>query len=399
MLVPFLDLRLTDVIDILVVTALVYTVIAWIRRTHAAQAATGILIMGVFYVAARVLGLQLTAWILQGFFAIFVVMIVVIFQEELRQMFERVAVWSLRRRKIPAAPTVPTDLLIQCLSDFARDRIGALVVIPGRQPIQRHVQGGVELNGRLSLPLLKSIFDPHSPGHDGAALIEDGRLTRFAAHLPLSKDFRQLAGVGTRHSAALGLAELTDALCLVVSEERGRVSIAQDATLQQLQNPQELGQVLDRFFEQRNPSSQSRRAAWRQVLLANWAEKVVSLVLVAGLWYLFVPGSRPTQITYDVPVKVANLPEDYVLEDVSPSSVKVTFSAPARAFYLFDPNRLELTVDATLARLGRRTFEITDENLRHPSALSLEDLTPSRIKISVHKGSNGGNGELPANGD
>jgi DNA integrity scanning protein DisA with diadenylate cyclase activity len=175
LLAPFVQMRPIDGSDIVLVTAIVYTGLVWLRRTQAWLVAAGMLILGAFYVVARVLELQLTAWIFQGFFAVFVVMIVVIFQEELRQMFEQLAVWGLgRARRVPVASET-TDVIVRVLADLANAHIGALIVIPGRQPIARHVRGGIELNGRVSYPLLRSVFDTHSPGHDGAALIEGDR--------------------------------------------------------------------------------------------------------------------------------------------------------------------------------------------------------------------------------
>jgi hypothetical protein len=108
LLAPFVQMRLIDVVDILLVTAIVYTGLVWLRRTQAWLVASGMLILGAFYVVARVLELQLTAWIFQGFFAVFLVMIIVIFQEELRQMFEQVAVWGLRRARRPPVASETT---------------------------------------------------------------------------------------------------------------------------------------------------------------------------------------------------------------------------------------------------------------------------------------------------
>ena len=382
MFAPFLQIRINDVADILVVSVLVYMAMIWIRRTRAGFVAIGILLIGALYVAARALDLRLTAWIFQGFFAIFLVIIVVIFQEELRQLFERLAVWSLRRGKGTSDGFDWMDTLVKCLSDFARDRIGALVVIPGKQPIMRHVQGGVELDGVLSEPLLKSIFDPHSPGHDGAVIVESGGITRFATHLPLSKDFQQLAQIGTRHSAALGLAERTDALCLVVSEERGQVSIARDGRLLALNDVHVLGAELRRFLDEKHRAPNQRRS-WRRFVAENWVEKLASLALVIALWYVFVPGSRPATLTYVVPVTVANLPADMQLDKVDPPDVQVSLTAPRRAFYLFDHSRLKVTVDAALAQFGRRTFDITESNVVYPRELTLDDISPSKVKISV----------------
>jgi len=382
---PLRDIRPTDVVDILLVTALVYTATVWIRRTQAALVAAGILILGAVYVAARALGLQLLAWIFQGFFAIFLIIIVVVFQEELRQIFERIAVWSLGRRRRAATPAAdPADVLVQCLSDFARDRIGALVVLPGRQPINRHVDGGIDLNGRLSAPMLKSIFDPHSPGHDGAVIVEGDHISRFATHLPLSSDFRQLAGVGTRHSAALGLAELTDALCLVVSEERGRISAAQDGHLRTLADPHELVPIVRRFVDAQRPQARLR-GGWRGLVREHWVEKLGSFVAVVALWYLFVPGSRPTQASFEVPVYVTNVPAGYEIEEVKPTSIEATFSGPARAFYLVDRNGFAVNVDATLARFGRRSFDLTEGNVRRPRDLNVVDIHPTQVRVAVRK--------------
>ncbi len=381
---PFPTMTLPEVIDILFVAVMLYTAIVWARRTRAALVVRGILILGSVYIIARYLDLQMTAWIFQGFFAVFLIMIVVIFQEELRQMFERVALWSLTSR--PASPLRSTtvDILVRTLVDLAKAQIGALLIIRGNDPLERHITGGIQLDGKLSEPLLKSIFDPHSPGHDGAVLIEQDRITRFAAHLPLSKDLKQLARVGTRHSAALGLAELADVLGLVVSEERGSVSIAVDSKLRHITSPQELGNVIHEFLEEKFPSQKNHRFSL-QLLRENWIEKAVAIALAIAFWYIFVPGSKTVEVSYKVPVVVENLPSDLHIEEIQPAEVDATFVGPRRAFYLFDAKRIKLTVDVSLAELGRRTFNISEQNIRYPKELTLQELSPSSLKLTVKK--------------
>ena len=381
---PFLEMRLTDVIDVLLVTALVSAALVWIRRTQAFLVATGIGILIGVYVLAQAVGLQLVAWIFQGFFAIFVIVIVVIFQEELRQLFERVAVRALGRRGTVVLGPDPSGVLTACLADFARDRVGILIVLPGRQPISRHVQGGLELDGKLTIPLLKSIFDHHSPGHDGAVIVERGRIARFAVHLPLSKDLEQLGGVGTRHAAALGLAELTDALCLVVSEERGTISVAQAGRLTPLPSAQALGPVLAAFFAAQAPAARRGRA-WTEQLRRHWVERLVSLLLVLGLWYLLVPGARPKDETFEVPVAVVNVPAGYRLEAVEPAAVAVTLAGIERDFYLLDERAIDVTVDAGIAAEGRRTFTIDPQAIRRPQGLVVAGVEPTKVKISLER--------------
>jgi diadenylate cyclase len=375
--------RVGDVVDVLLVTTLVYTLVVWLRRTQSAFVALGFFLLGGLYAAAQALDLRLTTWLFHSFFAISVVMIVVIFQEELRQLFERVALLTMRRRKDDVvAHAVPSDILVETLADLARGRIGALIVLPGRQPIDRHVRGGIPLEGVVSVPLLKSLFDPHSPGHDGAIVIKGNRIAKFSVHLPLSVDFAQLSGRGTRHSAALGLAELTDACCLVVSEERGEVSVARDGRLVTLRDPSELTAVVaeaQRVFE---PAAR-RQAFWVPLLRDHWIEKVASLVVVSGLWLALVPGSRPITRTFRVPVKVANLPPELRLEGVDPAEIDMTLTGIRREFYFMSPRLLEITVDAALARDGRRTFQIVDSELRYPKELALEDVEPDAVKLNV----------------
>jgi diadenylate cyclase len=381
---PFPTITFAEVVDIIFVAVLLYTAIVWARQTRAAFVVRGILILGGIYIIARYLDLQMTAWVFQGFFAIFLIMIVVIFQEELRQFFERIAVWSLARKRVPALGSQTSDILVRTLSDLAKEHVGALMVIRGNDPLERHITGGIALDGKLSGPLLKSIFDPHSPGHDGAVLVEQDNITRFAAHLPLSKDLTQLTHVGTRHSAALGLAELTDALCIVVSEERGTISFARDGKLREVENLQQLGAVIDSFLRTKFPSTQQSNISL-QFFRENWIAKAISLSLAIGFWYIFVPGSKTVQVSYRIPVSVENLPADLRVEDIEPPMVNATFSGPRRAFYLFDARKIRVAIDVSMADLGRRTFNISEQNIRYPKELTLTEVSPSTLRLSVKK--------------
>ncbi len=377
--------ELADLVDILLVTMLVYTAVVWIRRTQAGFVAIGLFVLAGFYVLAEALDLQLTTAIFRSFFAISVLLIVVLFQEELRQLFERLGVWSVRRGRQQVGRSLPADILVEALGGLARQRIGALVVLPGVQPVARHVHGGLPLDGILSVPLIESLFDPHSPGHDGAVIVEGDRVARFAAHLPLSTNFAALAGVGTRHSAALGLAELTDALCLVVSEERGTVSVAREGRLRRLPDPARLSAEIAQFLRATRPERDERRAFWRQLLREHWVEKVASLAFVSALWLAAVPGSRPLERSFEVPVTVANLPAGLAVEEVRPPEVRVTLSGLRREFYLFAPRYLHATVDVALASEGRRTFQVLGRDLRYPKALTLENIEPDAVRISFRE--------------
>ena len=222
---PLLHIAPTDLVDIAVVALLLWGLVVWTRRAR--MALLGLAFLGVFYhLIAQQFKLQLTTWILQGFFAALVVVVVVVFQDDLRRLFEQIARLSLRR-KAPRPDPSSLGTLTRGLYQLAAKRRGALVVLPGREPIERHfLQHGVPLDAEISEELLDSLFDPGSAGHDGALVMQNNRIKEFGVHLPLSENRDELKGAGTRHAAALGLAERSDALCLVVSEERGTIGIA-----------------------------------------------------------------------------------------------------------------------------------------------------------------------------
>jgi uncharacterized protein (TIGR00159 family) len=366
-----------DGVDVLVVAVLAWSVLQLVRRTQARQALLGLVMLGVLYLVAREVELQLTAAILQGFFAVLVLILVVVFQDDLRRFFEQIATWG-RRRRAPD-PTGVNDLLVRAVARLAASRTGALFVLPGRDPLERHLSGGLPLGGEVSEPLLLSLFDPSSPGHDGAVVLRGRKVERFAVHLPLSADHAQLGARGTRHAAALGLAERTDALCVVVSEERGTVSVARQGGLRTLWQPQELSGELVRFEAAVAPPGTRRASTLR------WREAALALGIAVALWLLFVPGSTVDEASFPAPVVVEKIPDEYELEAVEPAEVEITLSGPRRLLVLAGGRRCQVRVDALLARLGRRTFRLGKEDVDHPEGLEVVRVRPDSVRVSLRR--------------
>lgn len=378
----FFNLRLLDIADMAMVAGLLWSVMVLLRRTRARMGLIGLAILGVVYLFARQVGLKVTAGILQGFFAVLIIVVVVVFQEDLRRFFEQIGSWGLRRRP-RTLQTGMTDLLVRTVAQLASTRTGALLVIPGTEDLERHIEGGIPLHGALSEPILLSLFDASSPGHDGAVILRGSEVERFAVHLPLSSDHAQLGQGGTRHAAALGLAERTDALCIVVSEERGKVSVAAHGALRTLHRPEELADELSRFLQEAGPERHSE-PLWHRIR-GVWKEASVSILLAALLWVMFVPGSSVTSVTHRVPVLVDNLPRGYVLEEIDPPEIEVTLEGRRRDAYLVNRANLGVRLDALLVKLGRRTFEITPANLEHPPTLTVVQVVPDQVRLSIRQ--------------
>lgn len=378
-------LGVTGFLDITFMTLLIYSVLVWFKKTKAAFVLTGILIIAGVYIIARELNLVLTAAVFQGFFAVILVAVIVIFQEELRHFFEQVAVWSLNRRLTKresrrlSHPEVET--LVRTTVELAKEKIGALIVIRGKDMIIRYLNGGVDLDGKLSEQLLKSILDPHSIGHDGAVVIERGRITKFSCFLPLSKNAEIIMHSGTRHAAALGLAELTDSFCIVVSEERGTISVAHEGVIKKIPGGKELSVLLDRFYQEITPIRVKN--SLQEFFLKNSREKIIALGVAMALWFALVYGSKLVYKTYTVPVKYSVLPSTLTVREIEPDEVDVTFSGPRRAFYFF--NKKDITVFLKLWNLeeGSREIRISEADVLLPKKFVFESIEPPAVSVYV----------------
>ena len=375
-------------LDIVVVTLVIYAFLVALKRTRRSSLIfTGVVIVGVIYLAAKKLELVLTVALLQGFFAVILIALVVIFQEDLRYFFERVGLWWVERRlprykrTTAGLPRREVETLARTLGDLARAKIGALVVIRGKDAIVRHLEGGEDVEGRLSEPLLKSIFDPHSIGHDGAVIIDGHLIDKLGCHLPLSKNLEKLARSGTRHAAALGLAERTDALCLVVSEERGTISVARRSNIQVVPTPADLVEILAAFYDEIAPRAGTTPI--KEFFQKNYREKAVSLVLAVSLWVVVVQSVKPVEKTLDVGVTYGLLPSTLIVKDVVPDTVKVTFTGERKAFGLGGVQNIKLVLDLSSVRKGQNSVRIESRDLIFPEELNLRDIEPRRVIISV----------------
>ncbi len=371
----------SDVLDIVVMACLLYFVLLWFKRTKAAFVARGIFIFALLYVVAQQAGMYLTTWLFQGFFAIFLIALVVIFQEEIRSFFERLAVWSLRQRTAHPLQPKQVESIVRVAGLCARERVGALIVVRGRDPLERHLEGGTPLDGEISDALLSSLFDPHSDGHDGAVIVEGNRVSQFAAHLPLSKDFGKLAHLGTRHAAALGLSERTDALCVIVSEERGDVSLAENGVLTRLPSLETLERHLIGFLRERAPAAPGMR--WRDALRRNATEKFLAAGIAVALWLVLVQGYAPASATFKVPIEVEQVPAELRVAGVRPPSVQVTLRGLRRDLTLLNPLTLRVHIPLQEVPEGVHRIVVSEDILRVPGALQLATIDPPVVELEL----------------
>lgn len=378
-------IRPGDIVDIAVISTFIYLLLVWFKKARARFILLGMVILGSIYLVARFWGLYLTTMLFQGFFAILLIIVVVIFQDDLRYLFERIAILGIRHKyKIKILDKEQIDILSSAIANLSRKQIGALVVIRGRDPLERYLEAGERLDSSLNQILLESIFDPHVPSHDGAVVIEGSRIIKFGCHLPLSINIQEIGRLGTRHAAALGLSERTDAICIIVSEETGMISIAEAGGIRQLGDITELHSSLENFYCDRFPR-RKKKTFLLDFLTAHYLEKIAAVVLACGLWIAF--GHRTDIIRRDfvVPIAYRNLARDMIIGEPKPKNVSITLSGSERAFSLLDPKELHLSLDMLEVKDGENELLLTRDLIRHHAGLSVVNIEPDAIQLKIYR--------------
>lgn len=246
--------------DILIIWFVLYNVANWVRGTRAMQLVRGIVILIFVRLIAWWFGFDTVSWILDQVINWGPIALVVLFQQEIRRALEKLGTKSFFR---PSGPSVPSEEIVmtaldQALPYLSRRRIGALIAIEQETSLAEIIETGITLDAQVSSALLINTFIPNTPLHDGAAIINGDRLEAATAYLPLSSNPSTSKDLGTRHRAGLGLAESTDAIVIIVSEETGEVSIAHKGVLYRSLKPEKYDQFLrDRLI----PENEKNRSA------------------------------------------------------------------------------------------------------------------------------------------
>ncbi len=377
------NIRLADVFDIGVVAILIYLALLWFTERASRSVGIFLALLLSLYVAARWLEMYLTTMMFELGVIGVVIALVIVFQQDIRSGFERLAASKWLSRTIETQPSIRVvDTLSEAISVMASECMGALIVLPGLEPLDRHVHGGEVVDARLSLPLIHSIFHPHSLGHDGAVMIEGDRIERLGVHLPLTRDLAKIDG-GTRHAAAMGLAERSDALVIVVSEERGTITIAHNGKCE-IVAPNELIDRLQGWYQDRQPvSAMTTRNRVRGLGL-----KLAAIGLAMALWFSFAYHTDLIQRSIVVPIEYRNVPKGKIVDEPRATHAELLLSGTEGAFKTLEPTALVVSFDlATFAETEESPYRTpTRQSLMNvPDELEVEQITPSHVWIHVRE--------------
>ena len=367
-------------VDFLVLCGTFYIVLRWAERARAMRIALAIIALYSGVLIARQYDLVITTWILQGAALIAVGLLIIVFQPEVRRALMRLDRTLLAS---PSGTSSEVDKIIAAAAfDLANTRTGALFVLVRKDPIDELVQGGVVLGADVSNLLIHATFQKNSPLHDGAMIIEGGRIARCGMVLPLTQREDIPPEFGTRHRAAMGLAERSDAICIAVSEERGQVTVMHGATFKRLERRDELAALLD------NPASRQRTTllhARRLWILGHWRFKLAAIGLASLIWSIAVLDSSSTVRLVEVPIEFQNVPRGLDIEDQSVSMLEVQLRGRR---WLMDSNQISgLIARFNLGGMkeGRQTLHVVPGALSLPPGMNMKTVNPETVVVRLVK--------------
>ena len=265
-------IRWADIVEIIILSFLLYHILVWIKNTRAWSLLKGILVIAAFVLLAAYFEMNTILWIVNNMFSVAVTAIIVILQPELRKAVEELG------RKNLISSIVPFELgknpgegrfsdktineIAKACVEMGKVKTGALIVVQQDQPLDEYERTGIDMDGIVTSQLLINIFEHNTPLHDGAVIVRGNRITAATCYLPLSDNMTLSKDLGTRHRAGVGISEVTDSLTVIVSEETGKISVAFEGKLERGLSGEELKEKLKTI--QNKPEEENRkRILWK----------------------------------------------------------------------------------------------------------------------------------------
>ncbi|MGD8701744.1 MAG: diadenylate cyclase [Desulfosarcina sp.] len=378
---PFIQvsgvLRWQDIVDILLNSYILFRLYVLFRGTNVIRMIVAIAMLWMMERMAVNMGLIVTSWAIQGIIAAAALIVIIVFRNEIADVLQtrnfKSFFWGIPQRQI----RTPVDIIVECVYELAHRKLGALIVLPLKKGLETVVQSGVPWQGRLSREMLLSIFWHGTPVHDGAAIIQGDRIVEVAAILPLSKRSDLPSYFGTRHRAAVGLAEKTDALVIVVSEERGHVTVVKDESIFNIDNNIELEQMLRDHAGEVSASSGLKRQTIELCIAA-----VICLASITGIWYSFARGLEAL-VTLEVPVEFMNRDPNMQIYSASASSVSLQLSGSGGLIKSVRPDQVKVKLNLANAVAGSNQVSIARDSITLPPGIQLKKVDPPALEVNL----------------
>lgn len=369
--------RWQDVLDIVFNAYILFRLYVLFRGTNVLRVLLAVVAMWIIGRIASGMGLVITNWVMQGVITVATFIIIIVFRSEIsgvvRTRSLKFFLWEIPKTQINTPVTIIRDAVVE----LAESKIGALIVMPLKTGVDSIIGSGTDINASLSREMLVNIFWPGSPLHDGAAVIQRGKITRAGTILPLSQNRHLASKYGTRHRAALGLTEQSDALVIVVSEERGRVSLVKDSKIHEVRDTDKIEPLIKQYTGGPEPLTRMRRQT-RELLAAA----MICLLCTTGLWLSFSRGME-TLANYDVPIEFINPDKkmNIIYSSASNARLLISGARPLVNALTLDQMSIKISLDGTV--VGKNELAVTRQNVQLPPGIRLKNIEPDQVELTL----------------
>ena len=373
-------LRWQNATDFLVLTIAFYGLIRWAREARALRIAFGIAGLRAAALLALHFGLVVTSWVLNGLALIAVVLLIVVFQPELRRTLmrldSRLRLWTQSRPGLSSACTPMSEAVFS----LARSHLGSLIVLVRKDSVTELTDDGIVLGAHISRELIESVFQKSSPLHDGALIIQGDRVIKANVVLPLTQRRDVPTMFGTRHRAAMGLAERSDAIVLVVSEQRGEVRAMRARENRPVRDTAELLEILS-SLETPTRTSLARRSL--RLLTSDLRIKLASAGLAALIWSVSFLAAATTVRIVNVPIEFSNVPRGMDVSEQSATRLQIEIRGGAWIMDTSSVTELIARFDLSHAKEGLQTLHIRPDTVDLPPGTVIERVSPETVNVRV----------------
>lgn len=372
--------RWQDGLDILILTTIFYRLYLWLKKKRALRMIVAILVLPFFYILAHSLDLSLSEWGFQNLWSVILIVLVVIFQQEIREVLGSINLPAFLVGKTEAQPSKVVDEILEAAFQMANKKIGGLIVLQRVDEFDDFIRKKTILEAKVNEDLLASIFSPQSPLHDGAVVIKGDQIRYAAALLPISQSPTLPKEWGTRHRAGIGITEVSDAQCIIISEERGEVLLASQGEIQKKKGKEELKEILS--APGLIGDKKDKEMTWLKKFIGDLPIKALFLVLVCLLW-IFVIGIRKGEISFNIPVEYYSIPQNLVIVGEPPREINVRFRGSQRLLSSVKPDHIRVEINLSSAHSGMNQIALSEKNINTPSGIIVTNFYPRNIKLQL----------------
>lgn len=378
-------LRWQDGLDILIVTFVLYRLYLSLRMKRALRMVLVILSLPFYYLVAQWIDLPLSVWGLQNLWAVLLLVLVVIFQQEIREVLGSITLPTFLFRNPERFSNKSVDKIVEATFRMVDKGIGGLIILQRGDDLDEFIHGKTLLDCEINEGVLISIFNPQSPLHDGAVVISGDRIRYATALLPVSQSPSIPKGWGARHRAGVGITEVSDAECIIISEERKEVLLASRGKAEKKDGKEDLKKSLSDFPSLPGKSKEKKR--WPGKICNEIPIKVFFLVLVCLFWIAFI-GIRQGEISFNIPIEYYSVPQNLGITGDPPKEMTVRLRGSQRLLSSLNPDHLRVRVDLSKAHPGTNQLSLSGANIDMPSGVSVTYFYPRTMRVQLSPISN-----------